>query len=95
MVQSLSWTSVNPVGGVCWDAGSSLRPSQASRGLPVVETVVLGNVVADALPARLTASTGSPLAAAPETAIAWPEDHRRPLQVNWYVPVSAAVSRFQ
>ena len=83
MVQSLSWTSVNPVGGVCWDVGSSSRPTQASTALADVVTVVTGNVVADALPARSIAAMGSPLSPAPETAIAWPEDHRLPLQVNW------------
>ena len=47
-----------------------------------MDTVVVGNVVPEPV-AWLTASTGSPIVAAPETAIAWAEDHRPPLQENW------------
>jgi hypothetical protein len=62
--------------------GSSFRPIHSRRGLPVVVTVVLGKAFDDVFPARLIASMGVPLAAAPDTTIAWPEDHRPPLQVN-------------
>ena len=83
MVQSLSCTSVKPFGGVCPDAGSSFRPIHASSGVLAVDTVVVGNVVPDPLAAWWRASRGSPMVAAPETAMAWAEDHRPPLQENW------------
>ena len=79
-MQSLSWTSVKPVGGVCPEAGSSFRPIHASSGVLAVETVVVGNAVPDPLAAWSMASKGSPMVAAPETAMACADDHRPPLQ---------------
>ena len=80
MVQSLSCASVKPFGGVCPDAGSSFRPIQASSAVLAVETVVVGKEVPDPLEAWSMASRGSPIVAAPETAMAWAEDHRPPFQ---------------
>ena len=80
-MQSLSCASVKPFGGVCPDAGSSFRPIHASSAVLAAETVV-GEGGARPAGGVVDGLEGSPIVAAPETAMAWAEDHRPPLQEN-------------